>query len=161
MSDPLPPPHKKKTQQNNNNKTHIKCSRADKIIELLKSFVLFHFVVLLLIIWLTVSCEFVSASVHPWLCKYPAPLFKSPSVNNCELQTNGLRHKKRSCSCSFACMYAADVLIISLTCIDYESVYSWSQAAVKERSETLRKLNLLGTLFYRFIDVIRRCQYAV
>ena len=29
----------------------------------------------------------------PGLCEYPAPLFKSTSVNNCELQTNGLRHK--------------------------------------------------------------------
>ena len=158
-----PPPSQKKTQQNNNNnnKTRIICSRAEKIIELLKSFVSFHFVVLQLIIWLAASCEFVSASVHPWLCKYAAPLFKSTSVNNCELQMHGLRHKKRSCSCLFACTYAADVLIISLLWVDYESVYSWSQAAVKKRSETLREINVLGTLVYRFIDVICRCQYAV
>ena len=49
-----------------------------KIMELLKSFVSFHFVFLQLITWLTVSCDFVSASVHrttrefffPTICQY-------------------------------------------------------------------------------------------
>ena len=36
-----------------------------------------------------------------------------------------------------------------------------SQAAVRKRIETLGEINWLGTLFYRFIDVICRCQYAV
>ena len=45
-------PSQRKTQQNNNNnnkKTHIMCSRADKIIELLKSFFSSHFVFKLVI----------------------------------------------------------------------------------------------------------------
>ena len=111
----------------------------------------------------------------------PTPVFTMPEENNCfsiisigeyqGLQNNGLKHENTDvivrfhthmCSRSFNNMY-----------IDYESIYS-SSSAVKQTSETLRKINSpdtvalsLSTTFtvdiivYEWIVLVWRKKYSV